>query len=78
MMPKKKGLRMRTFKINFTKIEDDLKNGNRVTVKQLSEEMGISPILIRNEIVKFYGQDEVTFMRGRNGGLMLKKINTAS
>ena len=58
-MPKKKGLKMRTFKINFTKIEDDLKNGNRVTVKQLSEEMGISPLLIRNEIVKFYGQDEV-------------------
>ena len=48
---------MKTFNLNFTQIEDDLKNGNRVTVKKLAEELGLSPLLIRNEITKFYGKD---------------------
>jgi|TARA_R110001583_G_scaffold138087_5_gene289708 DNA-binding IscR family transcriptional regulator len=69
---------MKTFNLNFTQIEDDLKNGNRVTVKKLAEELGLSPLLIRNEITKFYGKDQVTFMRGRKGGLKIHRINTTS
>lgn len=63
---------MKIIKINFSEIENKIQNGDRVTVKHLSQEMGVSPMVVRREFTNHYG-DRVQFLRGRNGGLKIQQ-----
>lgn len=61
---------MKIVKVNFSEIEDAIKDGNRVTVKNLAEAYSVSPPVLRRTLSEHYGS-RIVFKRGRNGGLAI-------
>ena len=56
--------------IDFTQLENAVKNGERVTVKELASEHGVSPLVVRNALNEKYNTS-IRYMRGRKGGIAI-------
>lgn len=57
--------------LDFNNIEERIAKGERVTVKHIAEELGVSPPVVRRAIENHYA-NRVVFTRGRTGGIAIK------
>ena len=56
--------------IDYQGIESLIRNGERVAVKHLAEQAGVSSVVVRKMLSEHYG-DRISFIRGRKGGIAL-------
>ena len=56
--------------IDFSKLENAVNSGKRITVKSLAHTHGVSPLVVRNALNEKYNT-AIKYMRGRNGGIVI-------
>jgi predicted transcriptional regulator len=56
--------------LDFASIEARIAKGERVTVRHIAEEKGVSPQIVRRALLAHYSA-KVKFTRGRTGGIAI-------
>jgi DNA-binding transcriptional regulator YhcF (GntR family) len=56
--------------LDFASIEARIAKGERVTVRHIAEEKGVSPQIVRRALLDHYST-KVVFTRGRTGGIAI-------
>ena len=56
--------------IDFSELENAVHSGQRITVKELAQRHGVSPLVVRNALDEKYNTS-IRYMRGRKGGIAI-------
>lgn len=68
---------MITVTLDFASIEERIAKGERVTVRHIAEEKGVSPQIVRRALLDHYST-KVVFTRGRTGGIAISNATPAA